>query len=385
MCRNPSGERVPDGPNASPSATESPIALSRPSLGAAEQAACQRVLRSGVLTSGPELAAFEQAFAARVGAPHAVAVSSGTAALWLALAGLDIGPGDEVVVPAHTFIATANAARWRGARVVLADVADSDLNLDPAALARVVGSQTRAVLAVHQYGTPADLEAIARAAPQAVLVEDAACAVGAATAAGPVGCGPGRAACFSFHPRKTITTGEGGMLVTADGELAARMRALRQHGLGPEGFREPGVNLRLGELPAAVGRAQLARLDDLLARRRRAAAHYAAGLAGLDWLQLPQPAPGVQPSHQSYVVRLRPGAPISRDALLAALRARGIGCQAAAAPVHHHPGYEDSARGPLPVAERAGREGLFLPLHAELDRPQVERVCEALRTIGGCA
>jgi perosamine synthetase len=359
--------------------------LSRPSLGAAEQAACRRVLRSGVLTSGPEVAAFERAFAERVGAPHAVATSSGTAALWLALAALDLGPDDEVVVPAHTFIACANAVRLHRARVVLADVADGDLNLDPAALARVVGSQTRAVLAVHQYGTPADLAAIARAAPQAVLIEDAACAVGAATAAGPVGAGPGRAACFSFHPRKTITTGEGGMLVTADAALAARVRALRQHGLGPRGFCEPGANLRLGELPAALGRAQLERLDELLARRRRVAARYAAGLAGLDWLQLPAAAPGAQPSHQSYVVRLRPAAPVSRDGLLAALRARGIGCQAAVAPVHHHPGYQDSARGPLPVAERAGSDGLFLPMHAELDPAQVERVCEALRTIGGCA
>ena len=385
MCRNPSGERAAAGPADSSAAIDPPIALSRPSLGAGEQAACRRVLRSGVLTGGPEVDAFESAFAARVGAAHAVATSSGTAALWLGLGAVDLGPDDEVVVPAHTFIACANAVRLHGARVVLADVADDDLNLDPAALARVVGSQTRAVLAVHQYGTPADLEAIARAAPPAVLLEDAACAVGAATAAGPVGAGPGRAACFSFHPRKTITTGEGGMLVTADAGLAARLRALRQHGLGPQGFREPGANLRLGELPAAVGRAQLARLDDLLARRRRVADQYAAGLAGLDWLQLPLAASGVLPSHQSYVVRLRPGAPIGRDALLAALRGRGIGCQAAAAPVHHHPGYQDSARGPLPVAERAGREGLFLPMHAELDRAQVARVCEALCTIGGCA
>lgn len=355
-----------------------PIPLSQPTLGAEEEAACLRVLRSGVLVQGPEGEALEAEFAERTGAAFAISVSSGTAALQLALMALGVGPGDEVVVPAYTFIATANAVALTGAEVVLADVESHSLNLDPASLADAVGPKTRAVVPVHQYGLPADLAAIQTAAPGIALIEDAACAVGARTAQGPVGAGPGRAVCFSFHPRKVITTGEGGMVTSPDAELAARLRALRQHGQGEDGTREPGYNFRLSELAAAVGRVQLTRLDGFLERRLEVARWYEAGLAGVGWLKLPA---GAEQGHiyQSYVVLLRPQAPIGRDALVQALRSKGICCQAGVRPIHHHGPYRESARRPLPVAERAGDHALFLPMHPGLTQAQVERVCLAVR------
>lgn len=359
-----------------------PIPLSRPTLGAQEEAACLRVLRSGVLVQGPEGEALEHEFAARVGAVHAVSVSSGTAALQLALMALGVGPGDEVIVPAYTFIATANAVALTGAQVILADVDPDSLNLDPASAAEVMGPRTRAVVPVHQYGLPADLDAIRTAVPGLTLIEDAACAVGAHTPSGPVGSGPGQGVCFSFHPRKVITTGEGGMVTCADADLAARLRALRQHGQGEDGTREPGYNFRLSELAAAVGRVQLTRLDELLRRRREVASWYRAGLGELAWLQLPATEARGH-IYQSFVVRLRPGAPIGRAALVQALTAQGIGCQAGVRPIHQHAPYRDAARIRLPVSELAGESALFLPMHPGLDEEQVARVCRAVRSVAG--
>jgi dTDP-4-amino-4,6-dideoxygalactose transaminase len=357
-----------------------PIPLSRPWLGQEEEQACLRVLRSGVLVQGPEGEALEAEFARRVGAKYAVAVSSGTAALQLSLMALSVGPEDEVVVPAYTFIATANAVRLAGARVVLADVDSDSLNLAAGALAQVIGPHTKAVVPVHQYGLPADLPAIEGAAPGVSIVEDAACAVGAMTERGPVGAGPGVAVCFSFHPRKVITTGEGGMITTADRELAERLRALRQHGQGEDGTREPGYNFRMSELAAALGRVQLGRLDEFLDRRLALAQAYQQGLHGLGWLQLPP----LSSRHifQSYVVRLRKDAPVSRETMLSRLSAEGIACQAGVQPIHHHRPYRDAGCVPLPVSEQAGRSAVFLPMFALMTRSQVERVCTAVAELG---
>ncbi len=367
----------------SPKASGDPIPLSRPSLGVEEERACVRVLRSGTLSQGPEAEALEDEFARRVGAAHAVAVSSGTAALQLALLTLGVGPGDEVVVPAYTFIATANAVNSTGAQVVLADVEEDSLNLDPAALAAVRGPGTRAVVPVHLYGLPADMEAIRAAAAGAALVEDAACAAGAETAVGPVG-SCGLMTCFSFHPRKVITTGEGGMVTTGDAGLASRLRSARQHGQGQEGVLEPGYNFRMSELAAAVGRVQLRKLDELLARRRQVAGWYRDRLGEVAWLRLPDRGDPAGHIYQSFVMRIRDGAPVSREALLEGLRERGIGCQAGVKPIHFHEPYRSAARGPLPVSEQAGRDAMFLPMYSGLTESQVERVCSAIRQIAGC-
>ena len=358
------------------------IPLARPSLGEAEEQACLRALRSGRLVQGPEGEAFEAEFAACVGADHAVAVSSGTAALQLALMALSLGSEDEVVLPACTYIATANAVAMTGAEVVLADVLPESLNLDPDSLGRILGDRCRVILPVHQYGLAASVHELARRAPQAYLVEDAACAVGAGLDGGVVGRPHGLLACFSFHPRKVMTSGEGGMVSTNDAGLAQRLRALRQHGQGDGVTLEPGTNFRMGELAAALGRAQLARLPQLLARRRQAAAWYFERMSAWDWIELP---PGLNSGHiyQSFVVLLKDDQ-IDRERVLKHLRAEGVECQAGVLPVHLHAPYRLVRRDALPVSERVGRRGLFLPMHAELKEEHVARVCDRLRRCAGC-
>jgi len=363
-------------------ASGKPVALSRPSLGQQEEQAVIRVLRSGQLVAGPEGRAFEDEFAELTGSRYAIAVSSGTTALFLALLALEIGPGDQVVVPAYSFIATANAAKTIGAEVVLADVELSTMNLDPVSLAGVIGPQTAVVMPVHQFGLPADLEAIARVSAQALMVEDAACAAGARIKNQPVGRPYGRLACFSFHPRKVVTTGEGGMITTNDELLAKRLGALRQHGFNNERVELPGYNFRMSEVAAAQGRVQLARLPDLLSKRKSVAHRYSELLAGLDWLELPSDQNGELHTFQSYVVRLNDKAPGTRAQLMTHLKDKAIECQAGVVPIHQHPLYSQSVHMPLPVSERLGRTALFLPMHAELSQAEVERVCQAVLDFG---
>jgi dTDP-4-amino-4,6-dideoxygalactose transaminase len=250
------------------------------------------VLASGWLTQGPEVRAFEAEFADFVGAPHAIAVSSGTAALELALHAVGVGPGDEVVTVSHSFIATANSVRRLGATPAFVDIEPTTFNMDPGLVAGSIGPRTRAILAVHQMGMACDLQRLAAIADshKLPLVEDAACAVGSEIKWRGrwerIGRPHGLAACFSFHPRKLLTTGDGGMITTAVPELAERMRRLRVHGMDIDGdlrhrdgilferYVEPGFNMRLTDIQAAVGRVQLRKLPTALARRRELAARY---------------------------------------------------------------------------------------------------------------
>ena len=360
----------------SPKASGNLIRLSAPSIGEAEEQAVLRVLRSGRLVQGPEVEAFETEFAAATGFSHAVAVSSGTAALMLSLKALSVGPGDEVVVPAYTFIATANAARLAGATVVPADVQPGSLNLDADSVASVAGPATRVVIPVHQFGLLADVGAISAASPRAEVLEDAACAAGALTSRQAVG----RMACFSFHSRKAMTTGEGGMITTSDPGLAARLRRLRQHGMGADETEEAGYNFRMNELAAAIGRVQLRRLPEMLEQRRRAAGWYREGLKDLHWLILPE---GSSHVFQSYVVQMSGNAPLARERLIGHLENRSIESQAGVQPVHLHKPYRQSARCPLPVSEEAGNNTVFLPMHAGLGRDDVDRVCRSLLALTG--
>jgi perosamine synthetase len=360
----------------SPKASGSRIRLSVPSIGAEEERAVLRVLRSGRLVQGPEVEAFEAEFAAATGFEHAVAVSSGTAALMLSLKALSVGPGDEVVVPAYTFIATANAARLAGATVVPADVQPDSLNLDAESVASVAGPQTAVVMPVHQFGLLADVDAISAAAPRAEMLEDAACAAGALTSRRAVG----RMACFSFHSRKSMTTGEGGMITTSDPDLAARLRRLRQHGIGADESEEAGYNFRMNELAAALGRVQLRRLPEMIEKRRQIAGWYQAGLKDLDWLILPE---GSSHVFQSYVVQMSGNAPLTRARLIGHLASHSIESQAGVQPVHLHKPYRQSARCPLPVSEEAGNNTVFLPMHAGLENEEVARVCRSLCSLTG--
>jgi perosamine synthetase len=350
------------------------IRLARPDVGAKEAAAVAEVLESGLLTMGPKVAEFESELARVCERPHAVAVSSGTAALHLAVLAFGIGEGDEVLVPAYTFPATANVVALAGARPVLVDVDPETMNLDPAQVEAAVTRRTRAVLAVHLFGRPLDWEALTSVVPPPVaLIEDAAGALGARYRGRPCG-GLGPAACLSFHPRKVVTTGEGGAVVCTDEELADQVRRLRHHGIEPRGefeIRLPGFNYRLADLLCAVGIPQLRRLEELLEARRGIAAAYAERLEGT--VELPAAAEGDTHGWQAYVVRLD-----RRDQVLGALREQGVEAQIGTYAVHRLSAYR--GQGQFPGADACFERALALPLHSQLSESDIDRIAEVIRS-----
>jgi perosamine synthetase len=347
------------------------IALSRPALGDEEVAAVTRVLRSGMLAQGPEVAAFEAEFAAHVGAGvHAIAVANGTMALQLALMALGVGPGDEVIVPSFTFIATANAVRGLGAVPVFADVEPDTYTMDAAAASAVVTPRTVAIMPVHLYGQLADMPALAALAERhgLALVEDAAQAHGASLQgrrAGSFAVG-----CFSFYPTKNMTTGEGGMVTTTDAALAERMRLLRNHGMrGRYDYEVFGTNLRMTDIAAAIGRVQLGRLDAWNAARQRNAAWLDAHLRGV---ATPVVREGAVHVYHQYTVRTP-----ERDALTERLRAHDVGFGVYyPVPVHRTAPY--CAETSLPVTERLAGEVLSLPVRPDLSGEELARIAEAV-------
>lgn len=352
------------------------IRLAWPDVGAEEAAAVAEVLASGRLTMGPKVAEFEAELARACGREHAVAVSSGTAALHLALLALRLGPGDEVIVPAYTFPATANVVALAGARPVLADVDPETMNLDPERVRKAVTPRTKAVLAVHLFGRPLDWDALRNAVPADVhLVEDAAGALGSRWQGMACG-GLGVVGCLSFHPRKVVTTGEGGAVLCASDELADAVRRLRHHGIVPAGefdIPEPGFNYRLSDLQCAVGLVQLRRLEALLEARRRLAEAYAARLTGLA-VRTPSAAAGDRHGWQAYVIQLE-----RRDDALAVLRGAGIEAQIGTYALHRLGAYRD--QGPFPGAEACFERALALPFHSRLTEVDLDRVTEVLASI----
>lgn len=352
--------------------TPEPIRLARPDVGEAELAAVAAVLASGQLTMGPQVAAFEEALTRAVGTAHAVAVSSGTAALHLAMLALGIGEGDEVIVPAYTFPATANAVELSGGRVVFVDVDPETFLLRPELVADAVTSRTRAVLAVHLFGRPVEWEELQTAVPQDVaLVEDAAGALGASYRGTPCGA-LGPLACLSFHPRKIVTTGEGGAVTTDEDELAAAVRRLRHHGIAagePFDLPTPGFNYRLPDVLCALGIPQLERLGALLAARERVAGWYTERLEHL--VGTPTVSEGDRHGWQAYVVTLD-----RRDEAVQGLRTAGIEVQIGTYGVHRLSAYRD--RGAFPGADAAFERALALPFAATLSEEQVDRVVRAL-------
>ena len=367
------------------------IRVTRPVLGDRELRAIGAVLESGFLTQGEHVARFEASVAAATGTPHVVAVSSGAAALHLAVMALGIGPGDEVITSDFSFPATANVIELVGARTVLVDVDLATLNLDVTQVEAAVTPRTRAILPVHEFGLMAEMEPIQGLARRhgLAVIEDAACALGAAQriAGGLAMAGSaGTVGCFSFHPRKCVTTGEGGCLTTADATLAARVRALRNHGLesGPGGLdlTAPGLNYRLGEIQGALGVAQMERLDWVLAERRRLAALYDEGLAACEMLQRPQEPKDSRHAYQSYVVLLPEG--LARDAVIARLRAEGIEAVRGAYAIHRLAYYRARyapAAERFPAASAADARALALPLYAGMPDTSVGRVVETLRRV----
>ena len=349
------------------------IRLAWPDVGAEEVAAVAEVLETGRLTMGPKVAEFEAELARACGVDQAVAVSSGTAALHLAILGLGLGEGDEVIVPAYTFPATANVVALAGARPILVDVDPKTMNLDPARVADAVTPQTRAILAVHLFGRPLRWEELEEAAGRDVhLVEDAAGALGARRGGRPCG-GLGVMGCLSFHPRKIVTTGEGGAVTTNVVQLADDVRRLRHHGISPAGefeIEEPGFNYRLPDVLCALGIPQVRRLGELLARREELARAYAERLDGI--VETPAADDGDTHGWQAYVVQLE-----RRDDALAALREAGIEAQIGTYALHRLAAYR--RQGPFPGAERCFERALALPFHSRLTDADLDRVAEVVR------
>ncbi len=368
------------------------IPVMRPWLGAEEAAAAAEAVSSGWVAQGPRVAKFEEAFASAIGAGHAVAVSSCTTALHLALVVAGIGPGDEVVVPSLSFIATANATRYVGAVPVFADVDEATQNLTPTTVEPCLTPRTRAVILVDQAGVPADLDAMrALCEPRGItVVEDAACAVGSVYRGQPAGAGAYMAA-FSFHPRKLLTTGEGGMLVTADSDVAARLRRLREHGMDVsaavrhvsrqpviEHYIELGFNFRMTDIQAAVGLVQLGKLGQLIARRRMLAERYKQLLAGIPGVRtVTDPEYGTT-NYQSFWVLLPEDFPVSRDELLQRLATAGISARRGIMAAHLEPAYQGIGHDPLPVTERLTARTLILPLYHDLTEPEQDLVVSVI-------
>ena len=368
------------------------IPFSRPDFDEAEARALAAVLATGWVSQGPRVAEFERLFAARVGAAHGVATTSCTTALHLALILAGVGPGDEVICPSYSFIATANAVLYVGATPVFADIEADTWNIDPEDARRRLTPRTKAIVPVHQVGLAADLDRFAPLAERGItIVEDAACAIGSTYNGRPIG-SSGYLACFSFHPRKTISMGEGGMLTTADEALAERARGLRSfaasvsdhvrhqaRGVVYEEYRELGFNYRMTDLQAAIGIEQLRKLDRLLARRAVIARRYDEAFAGLPGVQRPARPGYATHAFQSYAIRLLPECPIDRDHVLRTLVAQGISCRRGIPPIHLEPLYtERFGRPTLPVTEEVAARSLFLPIFASLSDDDQDRVAEAV-------
>jgi len=374
------------------------IPVARPWMDEQEADAARRAILSGWVTQGPEVAAFEQEFAAAVGAAHACAVSSCTTALHLALLAYGVEPGDEVVTVSHSFLATANAVRYCGATPVFVDVEPESSNIDPARVADAISARTKAILCVHQLGMPCDLAALvplalSRGLP---LIEDAACAAGSEILWDGqwerIGRPHGEVACFSFHPRKLLSTGDGGMLTTSNAVIDRRFRLLRQHGMSVsdsarhssptvvhESYRMLGYNYRLTDIQAAIGREQLKRLPAMVGRRRELADRYHRQLSGLKSVATPREPAWARTNWQSYAVRLQA---LDRDQVMQRMLDDGVATRRGVINAHGEPAYPPGSwragPGGLANSEQASAASLVLPLYHQMTADDQDRVIESL-------
>jgi len=340
------------------------------------------VLTGWVSSTGRFVTKFEEIFAQFCEVPHAVSVSNGTTALHLALLGLDIGPGDEVIVPTLSFIASANSVLYTGATPVFVDSEAVTWNMDPEAVARAITPQTKAIMAVHLYGHPANLAALRELCDRhgLFLIEDAAEAHGSMFDGRRIG-SFGDVAAFSFFGNKIVTTGEGGMLTTRNADLARKMRMLRDHGMSPERrYHHPvlGYNYRMTNLQAALGVAQMERIEEILAAKRRIGREYHAGLAGAPGLQLPAEVAPAEHVYWLYSFLVDPAhSAVDRDGLMALLKQEGIDTRPFFGPIHRQPVYATGQQ--LPVAEDAAARGISLPSHASLSSAEIARIAATVR------
>lgn len=378
--------------------TPKTIPITRPSFGTLEERAVVDALRSGWVSQGPRVAEFERRFAEYVGAREAVAVSSCTTALHLALIAAGIGPGDEVLCPSLSFIATANAIVYVGARPVFVDIDVSTFNMDPARIEKAISERTKAILVVHQIGLPCALNEISVVAARRglIIIEDAACAIGSEYRGQRIGRPHSLMACFSFHPRKILTTGEGGMIATSNAETAARLRRLRQHAMNMsdltrhsaskvvlESYDEIGYNYRMTDLQAALGTVQLERLPEMLERRRSLALHYSHRLSRIPWMIVPTEPEDCRHNFQSYMIRLRRDAPLSRDELMQELLNRGVSSRRAIMAIHRESPYRSAKwDGVLPITNLVTDTALALPLFHEMTDEEQDYVIHCLEQAG---
>ena len=372
------------------------IPVAKPYFDENEERAAAEAIRSGWVVQGPRTMEFERMVAERTHAKYALATSNCTTALHLALIALGVGPGDEVLVPSYSFIATANSVLHAGATPVFVDIDARTYNLDPLLIQEKITPRTKAIMPVHQIGLAADIDTIHEIACKhnLVVIEDAATIIGGTYKGKPIGA-HSKAVCFSFHPRKAITTGEGGMVTTNDAEIAHQVEMLRSHGANVSDYARHGAgkviieeypvlgyNYRLTDIQGAVGVEQMKKLDWILERRVDVARRYNQAFANLDFIETPYEPPYAKHTYQSYCLRVAPNAPKTRDEIMAAMQGAGIATRRGVMAAHLEPFYVNKyGRVHLPVTEEATRTTILLPIFAQMTDAEVETVIHTFRKI----